>query len=93
MEKTRDELLSELEGHLGPLVVNGSAASRLPNTLSVQLPGGCRAADVVRHCSETVAFSAGSACNAGKISVSSVLAAMGVRLLCLADEPGDVCRV
>ncbi|CAM9277030.1 unnamed protein product [Ectocarpus fasciculatus] len=53
---------------------------RLPNTLSIGLPG-VEARVLLERLSETVAASAGSACHAGEATMSGVLQAMGV------DEP------
>eukprot|EP00903_Cladosiphon_okamuranus_P013005 g12134.t2 len=53
---------------------------RLPNTLSIGIPG-VEARVLLERLSETVAASAGSACHAGGATMSGVLQAMGV------DEP------
>jgi cysteine desulfurase len=50
---------------------------RLPNTLSLAFPG-IQAASLLQRIGDRVAASAGSACHAGTIHVSSVLTAMGV---------------
>jgi len=59
--------------------VNGPAdpAKRLPNTLSISLKGQM-GSEVVARLAPQVAFSAGSACHHGQVTVSSVLAAMQI---------------
>lgn len=52
-------------------------ALRLPNTLSIGVPG-LEAHALVEMLSETVAISAGSACHAGEVHVSPVMNAMRV---------------
>ena len=58
------------------VVLNGHATERLPNTLSVSFVGRV-GADVLAGL-DGVAASTGSACHAGSVELSPVLAAMGV---------------
>jgi cysteine desulfurase len=57
-------------------VVNGEAAERLPNTLSLSFPGK-RANEILTRL-KSVCASAGAACHSDSIQISSVLQAMGV---------------
>lgn len=84
-ERLREALFAALEREGVEARVNGpaEAALRLPNTLSVSVRGVV-GAHLVEACSDKVAFSSGSACHAGAVSMSPVLAAMGV-----APEWGD----
>jgi cysteine desulfurase len=73
----RDRFERELEGAFGDTVsVNGEGADRLPNTASVNFAGHA-GAEILAQLSG-VAASTGSACHAGSIELSPVLAAMGV---------------
>lgn len=56
--------------------MNGEGAERLPNTASVSFAGEV-GADVLARL-QGVAASTGSACHAGSVELSPVLAAMGV---------------
>jgi cysteine desulfurase len=58
------------------VVLNGHPEHRLPNTLSVSFPGRV-GADMLAAL-DGVAASVGSACHAGSVELSPVLAAMGV---------------
>jgi cysteine desulfurase len=58
-------------------VIHGEQAPRLPNTLSIALPGH-GAASILTALQERLAASAGAACHGSKAEVSAVLAAMGV---------------
>lgn len=55
----------------------GEGAPRLPNTLSVLLPGVAAETQVIALDLAGVQVSAGAACSSGKVAASSVLAAMG----------------
>lgn len=57
-------------------VVNGAAAERLPNTLSLSFPGQ-RANEILARLT-SVCASAGAACHSDSIQISGVLKAMGV---------------
>ena len=65
-----------LEAAAGALTVNGAGAPRLPNTTSVDFHG--RAGAELLASLPGVAASTGSACHAGAVTLSPVLAAMGV---------------
>jgi cysteine desulfurase len=60
------------------VTLNGHPSQRLPNTLSVNFPGRIGAEILGRL--PQVAASTGSACHAGSVTLSPVLAAMGVPL-------------
>ncbi len=73
----RDRFERELQAILGPrLSVNGEGAERLPNTASVNFAGEV-GAEVLAGL-PGVAASTGSACHAGSVELSPVLAAMGL---------------
>ncbi len=73
----RDRFERELKAAFGDkLSVNGEGADRLPNTASVNFAGHI-GADILARLSG-VAASTGSACHAGSVELSAVLAAMGV---------------
>jgi cysteine desulfurase len=73
----RDRLRGELRAAIPGLVEHGHPKHRLPNTLSVALPGVAADA-LLDRLGEDVAASAGAACHAQEVKVSHVLAAMGV---------------
>jgi cysteine desulfurase len=73
----RDRFEAALKDLLGDgLTVNGAGAGRLPNTANVNFVGQV-GADVLARLSG-VAASTGSACHAGSVDLSPVLAAMRV---------------
>jgi cysteine desulfurase len=73
----RDRFEAELKSIFGAdLTVNGGGAERLPNTSSVNFVG--RVGAEVLGGLPGVAASTGSACHAGSVELSAVLAAMGV---------------
>jgi cysteine desulfurase len=73
----RDRLWAQLRAAFGnQVMLNGHASLRLPNTLSVSFVGRI-GADILARL-EGVAASTGSACHAGRVELSPVLAAMGV---------------
>lgn len=73
----RDRLWHGLRARFGDGVVqNGHPEHRLPNTLNVAFVGRV-GAEILAACPE-IAASTGSACHAGRIEPSPVLAAMGV---------------
>jgi len=77
VRELRDLLWSRLHEAFGTSVVlNGHPVRRLPNTLNVSLIGRT-GADVLAAMPD-VAASTGSACHAGRIELSPVLAAMGI---------------
>jgi cysteine desulfurase len=77
VQTLRDRLWSHLQRHFGGRVIlNGHADRRLPNTLNVSFVG--RVGAEILAGLHGVAASTGSACHAGRIELSPVLAAMGV---------------
>jgi cysteine desulfurase len=73
----RDRFWEGLRGIFGEKVtLNGHPTERLPNTLNINFVGrvGAEVLSMLRG----VAASTGSACHAGSVTLSSVLAAMGV---------------
>jgi cysteine desulfurase len=73
----RDRLWHELHGQFGNSIQpNGHPEHRLPNTLNVCFVGRV-GADLLASL-DGVAASTGSACHAGRVELSPVLAAMGV---------------
>ncbi len=73
----RDRFWEGLKGIFGERVtLNGHPAERLPNTLNVNFVG--RVGAEVLALLPGVAASTGSACHAGSVTLSPVLAAMGV---------------
>lgn len=77
IQALRDRFWEALQDRLGDRVVlNGHATQRLPNTLNVSFVGKI-GADILGQLNG-VAASTGSACHAGRIELSPVLAAMGI---------------
>ncbi len=77
VKSLRDGLWDALRERFGDRVVlNGHPDYRLPNTLNVSFVGQIGADILARM--DDVAASTGSACHAGRIELSPVLAAMGV---------------
>jgi len=73
----RDRFWEGIEGIFGEKVtLNGHPTERLPNTLNVNFVGRVGAEVLVKL--PGVAASTGSACHAGSVTLSPVLAAMGV---------------
>ncbi len=73
----RDRLWDGLRARFGDgVLLNGHAEERLPNMLNVAFVGRV-GAEILAACPE-IAASTGSACHAGRIEPSPVLAAMGV---------------
>jgi len=77
----RDLLEDRLRAVIPSLVINGSAAKRLPHTSNISFPGLNRQAVVLALDMAGVACSTGSACASGSSERSAVLIAMGL------DEP------
>ena len=73
----RNRLAAGLRTGCGDIVEHGHPEHRLPNTLSVALPGQ-DANGLVGELAEDLAASAGSACHSGATMISYVLQAMGV---------------
>ncbi|MBN8530330.1 MAG: cysteine desulfurase [Alphaproteobacteria bacterium] len=59
-------------------VVFGEKAERIPNTLSIAMPGVSHETQLMAFDLAGIAVSAGSACSSGRVSVSHVLQAMQV---------------
>jgi cysteine desulfurase len=77
VQRLRDRFWSLLQQRFGERVVlNGHPEHRLPNTLNVSFIGHV-GADILAAMPQ-VAASTGSACHAGRVELSPVLAAMGV---------------
>jgi len=74
----RDELAARLLQGIAGAVVLGDAERRLPNTLSIAVPGVAGEAMVMRLDAVGVAISTGSACSSGSGKPSPVLVAMGL---------------
>jgi cysteine desulfurase len=77
LARLRDRLAARLAGE-GNAVVLGGAATRLPNTLGLLIPGVEARALLVRLSRRAVAVSAGSACHARSVEPSHVVRAMGI---------------
>ena len=76
-DELRERLWERLRAALGDhMVLNGHPELRLPNTLNVNFVGK-NGADLLQAVPE-IAASTGSACHEGSVSLSPVLAAMGV---------------
>jgi len=73
----RDLLADRLREGLPGVIFHGQVPHRLPNTLSVAIPG-VDANLLLSRLGDEVAASAGAACHAEDVEVSHVLAAMGV---------------
>jgi len=73
----RDRLQNRLQESIGKgLTINGRAAERLPNTLSINFPGVTGGA-LLRRLPELCA-SSGAACHSGSTQMSPTLAAIGL---------------
>ncbi len=73
----RDQLQTLLTDAIPQTRVNGHPAERLPNTLSISIKH-VEANTLLERVGAVVAASAGAACHSGRVTVSSVLSAMGV---------------
>jgi cysteine desulfurase len=77
IRELRDHFWQQLQVLYGErIVLNGHASERLPNTLNVSFVGQVGAELLARL--EGVAASTGSACHAGRVELSPVLACMGI---------------
>lgn len=77
IRRLRDHLWEALQHRFGErIVLNGHPEHRLPNTVSVSFVGVAGAEVLAKL--DGVAASTGSACHAGRVELSPVLAAMGV---------------
>jgi len=77
-KKMRDKLHNGLLDNFPELKLNGHPEKRLPNTLSISFPN--LEANLILSKVEGIAASAGAACHAESIKVSTVLSAMKVPL-------------
>jgi len=78
LRQWRDRLWEQLRAALGDRVVlNGHPDLRLPNTLNVNIQTYLGGAELLQQIPE-IAASNGSACHEGHVTLSPVLAAMGV---------------
>lgn len=73
----RDQLEAGLRETCEPVVINGSAEHRLPNTLNISFPGVEGEALLVALDLEGIACSLGSTCASGSAEPAPVLVAMG----------------
>jgi cysteine desulfurase len=78
IRELRDILEAEIAVAAPDAVVIGAAAPRLPNTSAIAMPGIAAETQVIALDLDGVMVSAGSACSAGKVEPSHVLAAMAV---------------
>ncbi len=76
LQTLSDRLLERLRERIPDLVVHGGRVERLPNTLSVAIPGV--AAQLLLSRLDGVATGAGAACHSGTFRPSRVLRAMAV---------------
>jgi cysteine desulfurase len=74
----RDRLEAAATAAVPEAFVLGAAASRLPNTTALALPGVAAETQVIGLDLDGVMVSAGAACSSGKVGPSHVLAAMGL---------------
>ncbi|MBL8667509.1 MAG: cysteine desulfurase [Rhodospirillales bacterium] len=74
----RDRLERRLHALCPAAPVFGAGASRLPNTSCIGMPGVPAETQVIAFDLAGVAVSAGTACSSGRVTRSSVLAAMGI---------------
>jgi cysteine desulfurase len=74
----RDQAARRIKDLAPAAQVFGHGASRLPNTLCIEMPGVKAETQIVALDLAGVAVSAGAACSSGKLRPSTVLQAMGV---------------
>lgn len=77
MARLRDRMQQEMQALAPGSIVYGGTVDRLPNTLSLGLPGIDQHRQVMTLDLAGIAVSAGSACSSGKVAPSPVLMAMG----------------
>jgi cysteine desulfurase len=78
IRKMRDALQERISAAVPDLTINGHPVSRLPNCLSVSVPG-IMGETIVRDLdARGIAVSAGSACTSHSVEISHVLSAMGL---------------
>ncbi len=76
-KKITDMLYRGLKERISGIRLNGHESDRLPNTLNVRIPG-IDSLSLLESIRDRVAASSGSACHAGSMKPSAVLAAMGL---------------
>jgi cysteine desulfurase len=74
----RDEIINEIRLLAPEAVILGEGAARLPNTVSLSIPGWKRENQVMALDLDGVSISAGSACSSGKSRGSKVGTALGL---------------
>lgn len=74
----RDRMEAELLSIAPKATVHGAGAARLGNTSCISMPGVAAETQVMALDLDGVCVSSGAACSSGKVSASTVLAAMGV---------------
>jgi cysteine desulfurase len=89
VRQLRDNLETALTEISPGSVIYGADALRLPNTVSVSMPGVSSELQVMNFDLAGIAVSAGSACSSGKVKASHVLMAMGVP----EEEAGTAIRI
>jgi len=77
LSQWRDRLIDGVR-HRAQVQVYGEAATRLPNTICLSMPGVTAETQLMAFDLAGICVSAGSACSSGKIEASHVLSAMGV---------------
>ena len=77
IEKLRDEMEEQLQNQISDLKLIGNKMRRLPNTSCLYISGLQGETLLINLDLKGFSLSAGSACNSGKLSASSVLTAMG----------------
>jgi len=78
LQALRDRLEAGLQKRAPEVRIFGQDAPRLPNTVTVAMPGMTAETQVMAFDLEGICISAGSACSSGKVQASHVLQAMGV---------------
>ncbi|AIK97034.1 cysteine desulfurase family protein [Candidatus Odyssella acanthamoebae] len=86
IEGMRDQLEAQLLQICPALTIFGQKAPRLPNTSCFATPGVASNTQVMHFDLMGISVSAGSACSSGKVKISPVLQAMGVREPALAQS-------
>ena len=76
-QKLRDQLELEIKKIAPEVIIFGEGAPRLPNTLSITMPGIKSEVQVAFFDSQGLALSAGAACSAGRVEKPLVQLAMG----------------
>ncbi|MBW8309652.1 MAG: cysteine desulfurase [Candidatus Paracaedibacteraceae bacterium] len=79
IERLRDQLETQLLQICPTVTIFGQKAPRLPNTSCFATPGIASNTQVMHFDLMGISVSAGSACSSGKVKISPVLQAMGVK--------------